>query len=229
MLMYGFGYNPSKDDYLIVVGSYDPIISELVSTSIDLEIFSLRANKWKQIDSYLPYNDDTFGGDFKVGLFSSGALHWPLYNHATRRNVIVAFDLKEMTISDIALPHDFSCSNSPKYDLLIFRELISVWIEEKGKIDIWVMQEYAVQSSWTKTLALSLDSSPYFSPVCFTDCGHIVGIDRRRRELVKFNDKGQLLEEQSHRNCCFQRSQMVVYTESLLSLPSGTEQSQEDG
>ncbi|XP_058737434.1 F-box/kelch-repeat protein At3g06240-like [Vicia villosa] len=230
MLMYGFGYEPSRDDYFVVLWSteYPDSDSEPVSTFIVLEVFSLRANKWKKIggDSFLPYISS--GDDYESeALLLNGTLHGPVYDELNSKDVISAFDLKEMTISEIALPDDFSRFERPReYDLLIFHGLLGAWIldDQMDRIEIWVMQEYAVQSSWTKTLVFSLHSSPYFSPLCFTNCGHIVGIDSRGSELVKFNDKGQLIEQQSLSNRFFRRSEMAVYSESLLSLPNGTEQ-----
>ena len=56
--LYGLAYYLSNDDYLVVFGSCEHDVNyEPVSSSIDLEIFSLRANKWKQIefDSHFPY------------------------------------------------------------------------------------------------------------------------------------------------------------------------------
>lgn len=63
----------------------------------------------------------------------------------------------------------------------------------------------------------------FFSPVCYTSCGDIVG-PNANAGLVKFNDKGQLLEYHSFGGSYFLRHQMAVYKESLLSLPDGTEQ-----
>jgi hypothetical protein len=59
------------------------------------------------------------------------------------------------------------------------------------------------------------------SPVWFTKSGDIIGIDGRAR-LVKYNDKGQLLGYHSYRYFySYERGlQVVMYTESLLSLPN---------
>lgn len=105
MLTYGFGYEQSGGGYLVVLGSYE----HNGSTSIDLEIFSLRTNKWKQIggDYLFPYISSGCG--FKSGLLLNGALHWTVCNPYISNHVIIAFDLKEMTISEIALLDDLSC------------------------------------------------------------------------------------------------------------------------
>ncbi|XP_058737433.1 F-box/kelch-repeat protein At3g23880-like [Vicia villosa] len=224
--LYGFGYDPSTDDYLVVFGFYE--YHDPADSSIDLAIFSLRANKWKQIESgsHFPYKIFPKGGyDPRAGLLLNETIHWLVYNCETSRYAIIAFDLKETRMSEIALPDEFifSLTNTSfiEYDLLVLGGLISVWNVEKYTIEIWVMQEYKVHSSWTKTLNFSFFPAPDFSPLCFTKCGDIVGTVRGGG-LVKLNDKGLLLEHHAYGNYYFNRSQMTLYTESLLSLPSGT-------
>jgi hypothetical protein len=78
------------------------------------------------------------------------------------------------------------------------------------------MQEYAVHSSWIKTFDFSFHPDPEFSPVCFTNCGDIAG--PANGGLVELNVEGQLLKYHSYSDRCFMRSQMAVYTESVLSL-----------
>jgi len=52
-----------------------------------------------------------------------------------------------------------------------------------SKVDIWVMKEHKVHSSWTKNLVLPIDVIPSrrFSPICFTKSGDIVGTDGKTR------------------------------------------------
>jgi hypothetical protein len=93
-----------------------------------------------------------------------------------------------------------------------------MWNDD-AKVEIWVMEKYNVQSSWTKTHVLSFDGIPtqYFCPKYSANNGDIVGTDTRN-VLVKYNDKGQLLEHRSYSDDSF-GSLVVLYTESLLSLP----------
>jgi F-box interacting protein len=192
----------------------------MVSSSIDLEIFSLRGNQWEQIefDSDLPYkNTASSNGGPRVGSFLNGSIHWLVYDNKTEMDVIIVFDLKEMTLSEIALPDDFYSDYSTRIcDLMVFDRLISVWSMERSTLKIWVMQEYAVHSSWIKTFDFSFHPDPEFSPVCFTNCGDIAG--PANGGLVELNVEGQLLKYHSYSDRCFMRSQMAVYTESVLSL-----------
>jgi len=220
-LLFGFGYDLSSDDYIVLLGSYKYNYSN--TNSINLEIFSLKANKWKQVKvvSDFPYRSAKSSEFcFKVRSFLNRSIHWLVYNFVTGKDVIIAFDLKEATMPEIALPNDCSPGN---YDLFVSGGLISVWTVEMSTLKIWVMQEYAMHSSWTKTLDFSFHPALDFSPVCFTNCGDIVG-PSDDGGLVKLNDKGQLLEYHSYGDRYVTRSKMAVYTESLFSLPDGTEQ-----
>jgi hypothetical protein len=58
--------------------------------------------------------------------------------------------------------------------------------------------------------------------MCSTISGDIIGTDGGT-ELVKYDDKGQLLEHHCYYNDGF-GSQVAMYTQSLLSLPGDNEQ-----
>ncbi|CAJ2659248.1 unnamed protein product [Trifolium pratense] len=94
-------------------------------------------------------------GDLKVGFFFSGAIHWFAHCLDLQKDIIVAFDLMERKLLDMHLPDQFgyefdSCG------LWLFREFLSLWARnyDTDTVEIWVMKEYKLQSSWTKTHAL---------------------------------------------------------------------------
>ncbi|KAK7284390.1 hypothetical protein RJT34_19135 [Clitoria ternatea] len=212
--LYGFGYDPSKDDYLVVMVSYDPNTHD----STRAEMFSLRANGWKEMEgthlSYMNCSDDA-----RVGKLLNGAIHWLAYRYDVLVDLIVAFDLTERSFSDIPLPIDFEIDMN-FCELEVLGGFLSLYVVGcDSPAEIWVMEEYKVQSSWTKTIVVSVDHIPnrYFSLVCSTESGDVVGTDGRTG-LVKSDDKGQLKEHRSYSDD-YLRVQVAVYTESLLSLP----------
>jgi hypothetical protein len=139
-------------------------------------------------------------------------------------NVIVAFDLMERKLLNMHLPDEFD--NELDYiGLWVFGEFFSLYAKDYGKrtIEIWVMKEYKLNSSWTKTFVFPLDITsnfPIFNPICSTNNGDIIGTSSSSK-MVKYNNKGQLLEFRSFRSGV---SEVVLYTESLLSLPGNNEQ-----
>ncbi|KAJ1423061.1 Galactose oxidase/kelch, beta-propeller [Sesbania bispinosa] len=214
--LYGFGYDSSQDDYLAVLASYDPTLVDCV---IHLEFFSLRANKWDEIKGFnLPYMNAS--DDPRVGSFLNGAIHWVAFRHDISLNVILAFDLMERSLFEVPLLENFDHELDPTYcDLWVFGGFLSLWVMGNTTVDIWVMEENRVKSSWTKTLVLSIHNIPtqYFSPICLTKNGDIVGTDGNTG-LVKYDNKGQLLEHRSFWDDRH-RSEVAMYTETLLSIP----------
>ncbi|PNX83949.1 F-box/kelch-repeat protein [Trifolium pratense] len=99
--VYGFGYDQSRDDYLLVLLS-SKTKHDLWSY---LEFFSLRDNTWKEIKgTHFPYNNANY--DPGPGTLFNGAIHW-------LGNVIVVFDLMERKLSGMNLPDDLE--HAPGY------------------------------------------------------------------------------------------------------------------
>ncbi|XP_045831788.1 F-box/kelch-repeat protein At3g06240-like [Trifolium pratense] len=216
----GLGYDKLRDEYLVVLMCCYPRLGDVSS---HLEFFSLTDNKWKEIEgTHFPYRN---GSDKPiVGLFYNTAIHWSVVRHDLWMQVIVAFDLIERRLSNIPFPDDFDRMYvSHDCGLWVFGEFLSLWVidylKNNGTVEIWVMNEYTVQSSWTKTLVLPIHFIPseFFFPLCSTKSGEIIGTDDACG-LVRYDDKGQWLEylfDSDERG----GYEMAVYTESLLSLP----------
>ncbi|KAK2358114.1 hypothetical protein QL285_095326 [Trifolium repens] len=151
--LYGFGYDQLRDDYLVVSMSYecDTIIDNISS---HLEFFSLRDNTWKEIEGthflYMPSSDYP-----RVGSLFNGVIHWLAVHNDISMDVIVTFDLKERKVFDMHLPEEFD-SELHNSGLWVFGEFLALWAmdyyyDRNGIVEIWVMKEYKVHSSWTKT------------------------------------------------------------------------------
>jgi len=87
---YGFGYDESTDDYLVLSMSYEPSPSSDGMLS-HLGIFSLRANVWSEIEGgkLLPYSQDSILNLMES--LSNGALHWLAFRDDISIRVRVAF------------------------------------------------------------------------------------------------------------------------------------------
>ncbi|XP_057425072.1 F-box/kelch-repeat protein At3g06240-like [Lotus japonicus] len=216
----GFGYDSSKDDYLVVqVSCHQRCPPSYLAI---VQIFSLRANMWKNIKfTDLPHlNLSCQSG---IGVLFNGAFHWIVYDSDKSRYVIIAFDLMEERLFEIPVPNDPS-------QYLKFCEL---WVDGRflslsalrstDTLEIWVMKNYKVQSSWSKSLVLSLSCFSYVYPICSTKRGDVVmdyrGDDKAKR--VKYSDKGEQLEHREYGGYLF--SQAHMYKESILSFPGVSE------
>jgi hypothetical protein len=152
----------------------------------------------------------------KAGSLFNGAIYWLTFRRfLPLRLIVVAFNLMERKLLD-----------GPAYlGSWVFGEFFSLWAMDhySRTLKIWVMNDCKLHPSWTKTLVVRIDDAiRIFSPLCSTKSGDIIGSDGGLG-LVKYNDKGQLLEYCAYRNYPL-RSQAIVYTESLLSLPVDREQ-----
>jgi len=231
--LYGFGYDQSRDDYVVVLLSNkcNPFLVGVPQSH--LEFFSFRDNTWKEIEgTHLPYGDDNREGE---GVLFNGAIHWLTSRRDLHLDVIVGFDLTESKLFDIPLPNDVDHRSLVHSGLWVFGKFLSIWVKDidNDTIEIWVMKEYKVHSSWTKNLVLPQHVIPghyfnplyysrnadYFHPIYSTENGDVIG-KYGGTSLVKYNDKGQFL---GHHSYCNSPSEVVVYTESLLSLSSDDE------
>jgi F-box interacting protein len=228
---YGFGYDQSTNDYLLVRMSSD---SHNYDPPPHLEFFSLRANKWKQIEgTQFSYTRPIGDEQPRTGFLFNGAIHWFAYCRDLQKDVIVGFDLMEKKLFNMHLPNDFP-NELNDFGLWVFGEFLSLWAEYyfdgdnddvcDDRLEIWVMKDYKMDSPWTKILVHSFDdiSPKYFFPICSTKSGDIIGT--YDFTLAKCDDKGQLLEYHSYfNNRRGDGCEVALYTESLLSLPDNEE------
>jgi F-box interacting protein len=230
--LYGFGYDQLKDDYLVVSVS----INDFDDGYSSLEFFSLKDNMWREIEgSRFPYTQSTWIDDLpRVGSLFNGNIHWLAENIESWDNVILAFDITERKLVEMPYPDGIECEieRDEDCDLCVFGEFLSLWAIDyhNSRVEIWVMREYKVHSSWTKILFLPINdiSIEYVSLICSTKSGNIVVADDT--ELAMYNNKGQLLEYKSYHEGPVKQSgnQVTAYTESLLSLPSNNVKALED-
>ncbi|RDX72306.1 F-box protein CPR30, partial [Mucuna pruriens] len=213
----GFGYDSSTDDYVVVVVTLPHERTAMV------DCFSTRTNSWSASEGTIPYYYCDHH-EFRYGEFLNGALHWLVrsYDHL---HVIIAFDARERTLSEIPVPRDLATAFEYEiYPLKVIGGCLCFCFMNyrTTMLEMWMMKEYKVHSSWTKSFLLPIRHDSFvsiFYPLCFTKNGEILGTDGGK-VLAKFNHKGQLLEHSTH-DCKdrFVLEPCRMYRESLLSLP----------
>jgi len=172
---YGFGYDQSTDDCLVVSVYADTSLALDIMFS-RLEFFSLRNNTWKELEATrTTYTIVT--NQPKVGLFFNGSIRWLARCPDLFMDVIIAFDLMERKLFDMPFRDCFD--HEPRdWGLWVFGESLSLFAKDyvRRRVEIWVMKEYKVHSYWTLHLVLPIDDiSPiFFSPICSTKSGDIV-------------------------------------------------------
>ncbi|KAL3814630.1 hypothetical protein ACJIZ3_015898 [Penstemon smallii] len=181
----GLGFHESSNDYKVVKIEYDCDLyysmprDEKISTKV--EIYSLKTESWRKVDSN-PNGLIAFRG----GVFLNGCVHWL----ATRKycsdeyegctpegsiESILFFDFEKECFGEIKLPQDFDYGDAR---LVAFKEfqgsLAAVFFYcNDSKCFVWVMGEYGVTNSWNKKMTISLPKK-CGSPLGFTKNGMLV-------------------------------------------------------
>ncbi|XP_061371663.1 uncharacterized protein LOC133314240 [Gastrolobium bilobum] len=101
-------------------------------------------------------------------------------------------------------------------------ECLAVFIDSFNKTQVWVMKEYRVQSSWTL-----IEIPMPLSAVCMTKSGELIALSANVSELMKFNEKGELLERCEYSGAYVIGFHLPMYTGSLFSLPRNNDGSME--
>ncbi|OMP01370.1 hypothetical protein COLO4_11928 [Corchorus olitorius] len=153
--VFGFGYDSRNNDYKVVR------VHEL-SNRIHGEVFSLGKNSWRNLG--LVADDDAIISSFfqKDVCFLNGAIHklvCDLY-HKDEDNVyaytsMLTFDVGSEIFQPFPLPDCVFCS---KMRISVNEGLLCIldFGYENEECDIWVMQQYAVESSWTRLYSIRL-------------------------------------------------------------------------
>ncbi|XP_057753323.1 F-box protein CPR1-like isoform X2 [Arachis stenosperma] len=225
-ILYGFGYDASQDDYLVVVASRDK------NGQDHFDCLSLRTNSWINLDSALPKTLGVRNWE-SCGFFLNGAIHWSSCTLGVKDYSILIFDLKEKSFSTISMPEQVMCYLKPTR-LALLGGCLALYSYEYGKTNIWVMKEYKVHSSWT----FYQISRGECVPLCLSNGSDIVALDPAPistytdLRFVEYNARGELRRinyfdyphlqhfKYSSHGLSNSGTNYTVYTESLVSLPS---------
>ena len=125
--------------------------SDFVKSRHVVEVYSLFAGEWRVLSASasLPPICDKIGS--MTAAFANGALHWIAFTNDDKQFVLV-FDLGDEVFRQILLPEfpgQVIWIRLSVYGNSIAGFQITVGIDEKVQINMWVMKEYGVASSWT--------------------------------------------------------------------------------
>ncbi|KAK7411794.1 hypothetical protein VNO78_03234 [Psophocarpus tetragonolobus] len=237
----GIGYDSSKDDYVVVV------IPSTSSPRPNTEVFyfSLSNNSWNFIRSDVPYKFK--GGELRFGSFLRGAIHWLVGCYDPNDFFkIVAFDVRQMTLSEILLPRELANNSclSHFYKLMVLEGYLCLRFSRTAAIKwfkMWIMKEYKVHSSWSNSSIISDYCDHYISfdpncksidPICATKDGEVLAYVNCQR-LMKLNGIAETPDEKCRpdETCSFDNYTTLsyfLYKESLLPPPQDFEKPSEE-
>ncbi|KAK4406758.1 F-box protein [Sesamum angolense] len=198
----GFGYYEKTDDYKIIriVGPSDECDDYLgwsfknqeTVECTQVEVYSTITKSWKnvEVEGFLwsVY-------DINSELVVCDTLHWKAFNRYTNKDtlVIVAFHLGNETFQQITLPnYEVDGEDMMEY-VTLYKGHLSLFLFKN--VDdhphpwqdqccyLWVMKEYGVYSSWTKTLTITV-APGVVRPLGFTRNDEIVFEDYEQDLVV---------------------------------------------
>ncbi|TXG64941.1 hypothetical protein EZV62_011935 [Acer yangbiense] len=168
----GFGVNPKSgylDDFKVVT----------IFANANAEVYSLRMNSWRTIaDGFLPSIELTCRY-FDHPVFLNGFVHWcarvSCYLDSKCPWLIVSFDFANEVFHKIMLPDILSNDEGTKFVNVVGGHLcvFAAADNDFSAYELWVMMEYGVVDSWTKTCTIE-KTEKFWWPLGFTTTGSIV-------------------------------------------------------
>ncbi|XP_019171932.1 PREDICTED: F-box/kelch-repeat protein At3g23880-like [Ipomoea nil] len=219
---FGFGYDEHNDDYKVVYAYCANYGDENV-----LMVYNFKHGSWKQSDRVL---STTGFVNPRIAVFVSGSLNWCNNNFqgSDWNWNIISFNLTTETAKAIALPrheHGVAICISES------RGLLFAGFHHKRQMEVWVMNEYGVQGSWTKLVCIS--NLPFHHPLPRgVENTAYMDICNARLAIAHVFENGDILIKVGHQlklhrpnakggknfNICYAHGYMVTsYVETLVS------------
>ncbi|KAK2665643.1 hypothetical protein Ddye_004217 [Dipteronia dyeriana] len=159
-------------------GHLDDFKVVTISTNANAEVYSLQKNSWKIIPEGFPPSIELSSCPRDHPVFVKGCVHWcarvSCYLDSKCPWLIVSFDFVDEVFQKIMLPNDLSTSDGAKL-LNVVNGCLCVFAavdEVRSVYELWVMKEYGVVESWTRTCIIEKPDK-YWWPLGFTRTGGI--------------------------------------------------------
>lgn len=171
----GFGFD-AKTKVVIIVNDYTK-----KSSISKVEVYSLATDQWKIVTALPPFTlCDSDESDPLA--FVNGAVHCVARKKTKKEsiNFVLVFDLGDNVFSEIAMPKLWDKprvgENSARLSILVYRNCLALIQEEHSihSLNLWVMKEYAVVSSWTKVLTFDNQGDNIPRAIGFKKSGEVL-------------------------------------------------------
>ena len=173
---FGFAYQSQNSDFKILrIVSYEGLSDEKAPPP-DAEVYTLSTDSWRTVElseESVPNIGSIFAVLPNSCVFLNGALHFVAYTWGNDDdNFILSFDVNDEIFREIRLPENYLDEFYSKFDdhvhqLVVFKGMLALVVlgpaenvdEDDDEINtdiclIWVMREYGIVESWTKTKVL---------------------------------------------------------------------------
>ncbi|XP_026440585.1 F-box/kelch-repeat protein At3g06240-like [Papaver somniferum] len=154
---YGFGCDNKTDDYKLI-----RIVVDWESECSSVDIYTLSSNSWKNTQT-VPYHLCDIGASYPGVLFK-GALHYPAHTFRKDSTVLVCFNIVSEGFEEVAVPKALIPYPKGKQDMLgidvgVSGECLCLAFHVFNvRVDVWIMQDYGLQESWTNIFSITQES-----------------------------------------------------------------------
>ncbi|XP_074307550.1 F-box protein CPR1-like [Silene latifolia] len=176
--VYGFGYDHVNDDYKLVRAIQFMGDDEFDS---EVKVYSLNSGSWRRIRDFPRQYYLTYKRAW--GFYVNGCLHWVVTRkpESDGTKLIIAFDLGSEEYKIVSQP-EYS-DGEFHMNVGVLKGCLYVLCNYVGvKSEVWVMEEYGVQNSWTMLFSIVQ--------------GGIIGSFEYVRPLGRSKDGSRVLVEQ---------------------------------
>lgn len=233
-VFYGFGYDSVSDDYKVVRMVQFKIDSddELgCSFPYEVKVFSLKKNSWKRVESvstssirllfYFYYHLLYRRG---YGVLAGNSLHWVLPRRPglIAFNLIVRFDLALEEFGIVRFPETVANGNVDiQMDISVLDGCLCLMCNyDQEYVDVWMMKEYNVRSSWIKVFTVqkpkSVKSFAYMRPLVYSKDKDKVLLELNNTKLVWFDVESKKMSTLRIKDCPSSYSAEVVVSSLVL-------------
>ncbi|XP_026378851.1 F-box/kelch-repeat protein At3g06240-like [Papaver somniferum] len=148
----------SIDDYKLVRVERFEEFDRPVKESFEVEVYTLGTDLWRKIG-----NVSCKFEKHQPGVLVNGALHWFVISCVEQLKVLVSFDIANERFVEVPLPKErLTYPEEPLEDAKYEKHvaelggcLCLVFHVFGVRVDVWVMQEYGVRESWTKSFTIT--------------------------------------------------------------------------
>ncbi|XP_043702438.1 F-box protein CPR1-like [Telopea speciosissima] len=190
-IVYGFGYDPTTDDYKLVrvVQFYG---DDDYCCDSEVKVYTLSTKSWRRIGD-MPFHLSYKHGH---GVLTNFALHWVAKREMrpdTVSSFIVSFDLQDEEYREVPLP-DFVDDKFHMNVGVLGGQLCLLCNFFMVRVEIWVMKDYGLRDSWTKQFLIEqpsvIRSFEYLKPVCYSKNGELI-LEKDLKGLVLYDPRRQ--------------------------------------
>ncbi|KAL5725859.1 hypothetical protein ACHQM5_008951 [Ranunculus cassubicifolius] len=212
---YGIGFDPTTEVYKVLRIEYCRCH---MPDKNQIFLYTLNSNSWRRLNT-IPYKP-RIGVASKMVLVDNNLHFFGTWTNSEVRpnsKLILSFDLSNEVFKEILLPNngegfmDIIQSSS--------RLCVAFYMSNPRRTDVWVMKEYGIQESWTKSFSINEEIYNEGRPLYLSENAEILfcGCRREASKYWTFCDSSicKVKSVEPDRKLGMWRTE--IYTESLIS------------